>query len=504
MFVNDDFLNANNGVMDPRHWFGTSNFDVFRWPSLENGTLRSALGSFITNLVMPGIPLVGIPFHLVNFSADHLPGLSGTMGRSRTFICLIPPPLTISMGKHFPFVPLDTTNASFRRQAMVSNKAWQRHGCYKVGSDQYFNIPVESAIVGCMDDWNSLDHFDPTTDMRRLTKQFMYLRSVYNALQDGFNLVQRGNWTYQIQRPGSNGTATEMGLWSVSRAGIPGVQTLAGNHTDQVWLLYSNLNTSFTWSYDCKSSLWISSPYQSGTTVRNLLAPYENYTLADSGSSYYANGTAPYYGCMNSITLDPYGMKVLVPDNEWVAPPPTLTGFLPGHDARIQTTPGSANATTLNLLLEFNLPMSCDSVTNSLTFNMSSSGIGGQPTLDAGSIECAAVTNPVTSTLAVAPPSTWSWSATLTNVPDGVLEIIVNRPTTADGTANTGVSLICFSGFDGILMLLIIRSLSTISLCARARQIMSWSSQCLITTIRPLHILMDSISLRTRHMVRIC
>lgn len=403
MFVNDDFLNANNGVMDPRHWYGTSNFDVFRWPSLENGTLRSALGSFITNLVMPGIPLW-------------------------------------YYGEEQNFYLFDSTasNYLYGRQAMVSNKAWQRHGCYKVGSDQYFNIPVESAIVGCMDDWNSLDHFDPTTDMRRLTKQFMYLRSIYNALQDGFNLVQRGNWTYQIQRPGSNGTATEMGLWSVSRAGIPGVQTLAGNHTDQVWLLYSNLNTSYTWSYDCKSSLWISSPYQSGTTVRNLLAPYENYTLADSGSSYYANGTAPYYGCMNSITLDPYGMKILVPDNEWVAPPPTLTGFLPGHDARIQTTPGSANATTLDLLLEFNLPMSCDSVTNSLTFNMSSSGIGGQPTLDLSSVKCNAVTNPVTSTLAVAPPSTWSWSATLTNVPDGVLEIIVNRPTTADGTANTG------------------------------------------------------------------
>jgi alpha-1,3-glucan synthase len=31
---------------------------VFRWPSLENGTQRSALGTFITSLVVPGIPLV--------------------------------------------------------------------------------------------------------------------------------------------------------------------------------------------------------------------------------------------------------------------------------------------------------------------------------------------------------------------------------------------------------------------------------------------------------------
>lgn len=58
MFVDDDFLNANNGVIDPKHMFGASNFDLFRWPSLENGTMRSALGLFITNLIMPGMTLV--------------------------------------------------------------------------------------------------------------------------------------------------------------------------------------------------------------------------------------------------------------------------------------------------------------------------------------------------------------------------------------------------------------------------------------------------------------
>ena len=46
-----------------------------------------------------------------------------------------------------------------------------------------------------------------------------------------------------------------------------------------------------------------------------------------------------------SITLDPYGMKVLMPDTEWVAPPPTLMHFSPGHAAQIQMTPGDANVT---------------------------------------------------------------------------------------------------------------------------------------------------------------
>ncbi|KIJ68914.1 glycosyltransferase family 5 protein [Hydnomerulius pinastri MD-312] len=402
MFVNDDFLNANNGVLDPRHMFGTSNFDVFRWPSLENGTLRSALGSFITNLVMPGVALW-------------------------------------YYGEEQSFYLYDSTasNYLYGRQAMMSNKAWQRHGCYKLGSDQYFNMPLEAALLGCNDDWNSLDHFDPTTDMRRLMKQFLYLRSTYNALQDGFNLVQRGNWTYLIDRPGSNGTATEMGLWSASRAGISGVQTLTGDHTDQVWLLYSNLNTSQTWQYDCKSSLWISSPYISGTTVRNLLAPYETYTLEDSGSSYYINGTAPWYGCLNNVTMDTYGMKVLVPSTEWVAPPPMLTRFLPGHDARITATPGDPNATTIDIVLEFNTAMTCTSVTNSISLNMSSSGIGGPPTMDTP--VCSTVTNPVTTGISGASLSAFSWSTTLRNVPDGILEIVVNNPSTSDGTASTGV-----------------------------------------------------------------
>lgn len=58
MFLNNDFLNPSTGLIDPRHMYGTSNFDVFRWPSLANGTQRSILATFITSLVMPGIPLV--------------------------------------------------------------------------------------------------------------------------------------------------------------------------------------------------------------------------------------------------------------------------------------------------------------------------------------------------------------------------------------------------------------------------------------------------------------
>jgi alpha-1,3-glucan synthase len=59
MFVDNDFINPQTGQVDPRHMFGTSTFDVFRWPSMINGTQKSALATFITSLLMPGIPLVG-------------------------------------------------------------------------------------------------------------------------------------------------------------------------------------------------------------------------------------------------------------------------------------------------------------------------------------------------------------------------------------------------------------------------------------------------------------
>ncbi len=315
---------------------------------------------------------------------------------------------------------------------MMSNKAWQRHGCYALGSDQYFNMPLGKAILGCEDDWNSLDHFDPTTDSRRLFAQFLYLRSHFASLQDGFNLVQRGNWTYNIARPGSNGTLTEMGLWSVSRAPIDNVQKLTGN-TNQVWMLYSNENQTKTWSYDCKGDLWISSPFESGNVVRNLFYPYENYTLQDSGSPYFNDGKAPWYGCLDTVTMEPYSFKALVPIDQWVPPSPMLTKFTPGHDARLQAEPADVNATSVDIVLEFSAPMDCTSVTSAISFTMS--GSGDAPTINQNSIKCLTLTNVDPPKIPGTPVSQWSWSATLQNFPDGILDIAIKNAVTQTGVS---------------------------------------------------------------------
>jgi len=54
MAVTNDFVNSQTGKVDPRHLYGTTNQDVFRWPSLINGTQLQNLASFACALVMPG------------------------------------------------------------------------------------------------------------------------------------------------------------------------------------------------------------------------------------------------------------------------------------------------------------------------------------------------------------------------------------------------------------------------------------------------------------------
>lgn len=82
LFVDNDMLNSLTGRVDPRHMYGISNFDVFRWPSLANGTQRQQLGTFINTLLMPGIPLVRYNMSAHKHSTNHCLARS-TMVKSR-------------------------------------------------------------------------------------------------------------------------------------------------------------------------------------------------------------------------------------------------------------------------------------------------------------------------------------------------------------------------------------------------------------------------------------
>ncbi|KIK57319.1 glycoside hydrolase family 13 protein [Collybiopsis luxurians FD-317 M1] len=325
MFINNDFLNAETGALDPRHMFGTSGFDVFRWPSLSNGTLRSALGTFVTSMLMPGL----------------------VMRRAQ-------------------FYTYDSTASNY----------------------------LFGALIGCKDDWNVLDHFDPTPPTRRLLTQFNFLRSTYSALQDGFNVTELGNWTYFIERPGSGGVTAQMNLWSIPRSPILDVQTLNGTHNDTVWLLMTNENAMRTWEFNCTGPERISSPYQARTVVRNLLWSYENYTLQEPLS--------PNLGCMKSIGMDDYGFKVLVPDSDWMEMPPAVTRFWPGHDARILVDESERDVGSVNVSLEFRHGSSSPSIQNVVCGPLTDSGTGSVPG---------------------AAQTVWVWNAKIEDFPDGVLSL---------------------------------------------------------------------------------
>jgi len=59
----------------------------------------------------------------------------------------------------------------------------------------------------------------------------------------------------------------------------------------------------------------------------------------------------PFFECINSesIAMQPYGVKALVPAEFWVAPTPALTRFMPGHDARIGVTDDGLNPNNINI-----------------------------------------------------------------------------------------------------------------------------------------------------------
>jgi len=245
----NDMVNTNTGKFDPRHLFGVTNQDVFRWPGIKNGTEKQNLGLYVASLIMPGIPI-------------------------------------ISWGEEQDFYVLDNQadNYVFGRGPMTSAQAWQLHGCYKLGSSKYVDFPLDRSLTGCEDDSVSLDHRDPSHPVRGLIKMMFEMRENYPTLNDGWYLQQLSNQTFDIYLPGSNGTATETGLWSVMRSRFADTQNFdgQGQGNTSVWLLYSNDNKTVEHQFNCSSKDALISPFPMGTTVKNLFPPFEELTLANS------------------------------------------------------------------------------------------------------------------------------------------------------------------------------------------------------------------------------
>ncbi|EKG16141.1 Glycosyl transferase family 1 [Macrophomina phaseolina MS6] len=397
----NDLINANTGEIDPRHLYGATNQDVFRWPGITNGTDRNLAGLFITSLVMPGIP-------------------------------------ALFWGEEQAYYVLESTadNYIFGRQPLSSSLAWQDHGCYSIPFTKYTNFPLNTSLTGCKDDTVSMDHRDPSHPVRNIIKRMYELREQFPTLNDGFELQKLSNLTYWIYMPGSNGTGTEMGIRSVVRRRREGLQDFSssgGAGNQPVWLLYSNDNVTTTYDFDCSDqNKSLIAPFDSGTTVKNLFYPYEEYTLKSSPLKLGLEGQTGNNGCLDSIEMKQWGFKALVPVDEFAEPSPVITKFVPGHDSRIKVTSKPTEKEEVDIEFHFSQEMSCDSLTKAISFD-SDSYDGTTPTLDSGSVNCTSMSNTTDWEYNGALPSAWKYSATLKNVAHGVHRITITNATSTAG-----------------------------------------------------------------------
>jgi alpha-1,3-glucan synthase len=397
----NDLVNPNTDQFDPRHMLGVTNQDVFRWPAIKDGTHKMLLGLFITTLELPGIPL-------------------------------------LLWGEEQASYVLDSTasNYLFGRSPMSSAIAWQNHGCYKLGSTQYYNFPVDSAANGCHDDQVSLDHRDPSHPVHNIIKSMYSLRREYPVLNDGYFLQQLSNNTHLTFLPGSNGTATEIGVWSVVRDQYPGVQNLTGTTPAQpVWLVYQNDGQTVNYKFDCGSNdTALIAPFPENTTVKNLLAPYDEVTLKSSPKKLFLDESQYFNGCLDELSLDAWAFKAYVPKENWVSPAPIITKFLPGHDARILASPDGNS--TVDIVFQFSHEMDCDSIQSNLIIASTTDG-NSLASIDPESIVCSQVNDPDVDTYVAQIQSTWAWSARVVNVQSGVHVLTIQNVSVADGSAFT-------------------------------------------------------------------
>jgi alpha-1,3-glucan synthase len=203
------------------------------------------------------------------------------------------------------------------------------HSCYKIGSTQYHDFPLEKALYGCEDPWNALDHRDPTSPVRNILKGMYEMRANYPTLNDGWFLQQLSNQTHYIQLPGSNHTQTELGLWSTMRGHFAPIQDLTtesplGNQS--IWLLYHNRDVPVTYEFDCSDNdTALVSPFDSGDTVKNLFAPHDEITLGEGPIKLGIYGSEKFNGCLRELRLEPFEFRAYVPKDKFIAPSPVIT-----------------------------------------------------------------------------------------------------------------------------------------------------------------------------------
>lgn len=405
MVRTNDFNNPNSNEFDPRHLYGVTNQDVFRWPSIEFGIERQLLGSFIVTLLLPGAPL------LYYGEEQALYVLDGT-----------------------------ASNYVYGRQAFAPSPAWKAHGCFKLTIDQYPGWPIEQGLHGCNDPKVALDHRDPSAPLRNIFRHMFALRDALPVLEHGWLLENLAKKTELHLLNGST-TATEIGIWSVARAMLKGVPGQDVDAHKPVWLVYHNSPNRTVYKFDCndKDKAFVS-PFDGGSKVKNVFSDDAPITLKDSprANGYTGSKNA---GCISEITMTPFEFRAYVDTPRWLQPAPMITRFSPGHDAQIDSTEAGGN---LEIGIEFNVKMDCASITKAVSVVVITDGVGNGTSVK---FDQPAKCNPNFTPKPAdkfpytgAIQSTFKWSTTLRNVPDGIVKLTVADSAASDDGIKTNAT----------------------------------------------------------------
>ncbi|KAI3390844.1 hypothetical protein diail_8547 [Diaporthe ilicicola] len=411
MLLQNDFVNANTGKFDPRAVIGVTSQDVFRWPAIKNGTQRQLLGQFITTLEIPGTP-------------------------------------GLYWGEEQSLYLLDSTSSDYvyGRQPMSSSRAWQLHGCYHLGDVSYSgDFPDGPARTGCNDDAVSLDHKDPSHPTRNIIKRMFEMRQQYPVLNDGFMLKTISNHSDDVLLPGSGNVPTTFGVWSVWRHQLQGSQNLETPDADGnqgVWLVYSNLNRSAEFTFNCQDEAdALVSPFAVGTTVKNLFYPYDEHVLQNSSAT--VDGTTGLRGCLSSLTLESWAYRAYVPKASFIDPAPTITRVVPSHDERITASVELGEKQSVPIEVHFSQSMNCDSVIGALSVNSTSSD-GTIARISNDTITCISL-DAAEGTQYVGQPATlWKITADLVDVSHGIHTITIANASTTDGIYTNAIDRFIF------------------------------------------------------------
>ncbi|KAE8356280.1 hypothetical protein BDV28DRAFT_127311 [Aspergillus coremiiformis] len=403
MLISNDFINAYTGEVDPRHMYGVSNQDNFRWPAIVNGTQKYLLGLFIVTLELPGIPL-------------------------------------ILWGEEQAMYVFESTasNYLFGRQPMTYQTAWWTHGCMTLNTSKFYDFPNEKGLNGCNDMTVTSDQRNPAHPLRNIMKRMFEIREHYAVANDGLYLQTISQLTRDVHLPGSSFTPTVTGLWSVLRSYYPGVQKEASVSNQTIWLVYQNDNKTVTYGGDCTNkNTALLAPYKSGTKLKNLFYPYDELTLEDGPGAIETKNHTEVYGCVSSMKLLPWEYRAYVEARSFVQPGPTVTEFLPGHDARLVSTTDTGE--TVDIQLGYSMEMDCDSVTKAISLN-STTEKGVLASLDTSSVSCSKI-NPRTSVdnWVGEVPTVWIWSAKLKDMHHGIHQLNVKNVSTPTGAITNAV-----------------------------------------------------------------